>query len=153
MNELLLNRRLLGANLINGMVEFVIWAPNAVEVNILTKDGSRLGLIKEEKGYWTGKTDRFSANSLYKVELDGKELPDPTSLSQPEGVHGFSEIIDISDFNWTDQYWINYPLHKYIIYEVHCGTFSYNGDFAGIEERIFHLKELGITAIEIMPVA
>jgi maltooligosyltrehalose trehalohydrolase len=153
MNQWLLDRRTLGCNLTDEGAEIIVWAPNAKKVSI-TSNEFRLELEIGERGYWFGKTDLLKEGSLYKIELDGEQLvPDPASLSQPEGVHGFSEILNLKDFEWSDQAWANYPLHKYIIYELHCGTFSDKENFAGIEEHILHLKELGITAIEIMPVA
>ena len=88
------------------------------------------------------------------VFIDGdKELPDLASLAQPAGVHGVSEAIDLKHFDWADDSWINLKQEEYIIYELHTGTFSAQGNFKGIEDKLGYLKDLGITAIEIMPVA
>jgi maltooligosyltrehalose trehalohydrolase len=153
MNELLLHRTL-GANFRNGSTDFLVWAPHAEQVFIVGANDVRIELFQSKKGYWFGKTSILKDGDLYKLEIDGWQLlPDPASVSQPEGVHGFSEILDLENFDWNDQYWTNHPFHKYIIYELHCGTFSDSENFSGIEEHIAHLKELGITAIEIMPVA
>jgi maltooligosyltrehalose trehalohydrolase len=81
-----------------------------------------------------------------------KILPDPASLSQPEGVHGPSEALDPNAFEWTDQNW-NGLNEENIFYELHTGTFSESGSFEGIEEKLQYLKDLGINSIEIMPVA
>jgi maltooligosyltrehalose trehalohydrolase len=84
---------------------------------------------------------------------DAGDLPDPCSLSQPDGVHGPSRALDLKDFSWTDEHWKNHPLEAYILYELHTGTFTGSGTFTAIEEKLDHLVELGITAIELMPVA
>src|SRR5690606_2830344 len=89
----------------------------------------------------------------YYYKLDDKEFPDPASVFQPEGIAGPSEVVNLHAFHWSDHDWINLPQQDYIIYELHTGTFSPDGTFAGIEEKLPYLKNLGITAIEIMPVA
>lgn len=154
MNELLLGQKTLGANTKGEETQFNVWAPQAERVFVVSDNDIRIELFKADRGYWQGKTGILKEGDLYKIEIDGKSLlPDPASVSQPEGVHGLSEILDLTGFRWTDQHWMNHPLHQYIIYELHCGAFSESGDFSGIEEHIAHLKELGITAVEIMPVA
>ncbi|WP_229364499.1 malto-oligosyltrehalose trehalohydrolase [Fibrella aestuarina] len=80
-------------------------------------------------------------------------LPDPASLSQPEGVHGLSRAVDTGTFPWEDTGWVNPPLAQYLLYELHTGTFTPEGTFAGIEEKLDYLKALGVNAIEIMPIA
>ena len=114
----------------------------------------RISLIKKEYGYWETTTNAIKEGTRYKLSIDGKDpLPDPASLSQPDGVHGESEAINLNSFNWTDTDWKPVLLEDYIIYELHTGTFTQEGTFAGIETKLDYLKELGITAIEIMPVA
>ncbi len=83
---------------------------------------------------------------------DAKERPDPVSRSQPLGVHGVSRIVDPNAFRWSDQDWKGLPITEYIIYELHTGTFTPQGTFEGVISRIPYLKELGITAVELMPV-
>ncbi|HEX8356695.1 MAG TPA: malto-oligosyltrehalose trehalohydrolase, partial [Segetibacter sp.] len=91
---------------------------------------------------------------LYKIILDGeKELPDPASQSQPEGVHGPSLAVQHHNFKWSDNDWKNLPLEEYVLYELHAGTFTASGTFSALEEKLDYLIELGINAIEIMPVA
>lgn len=91
---------------------------------------------------------------LYWFNVNGKKLPDPASLSQPEGVHGPSKAIDLLHYvTPDDNNWINHPLNEYLIYELHTGTFSEQGTFNGIAAQLDHLIELGINAIELMPVA
>ena len=132
-----------------------VWAPFAKKVDLyLVEDNTKVQLESHDYGYWKTDTGKLQAGNLYKFIIDDeKERPDPCSLSQPEGVHGPSQAIDIRDFNWTDQDWKNLPLRDYIFYELHTGTFSTEGTFKGIEEKLEYLAELGINAIEIMPVA
>src|SRR5581483_6433017 len=92
-------------------------------------------------------------DALYRVRVGGKELPDPASRFQPFGVHGPSQIVDPLGFRWTDADWKGIGLENLVIYELHVGTFTPEGTFASAAERIPYLRALGITAIEIMPVA
>jgi maltooligosyltrehalose trehalohydrolase len=146
-------RRSIGVNIKeSGEVEVRLWAPKAKSV-ALKANNKQVPLLQHEYGYWSLTTDAVQTGSLYQFILDDeKELPDPASLSQPEGVHGQSQVVDLS-FEWTDQKWRNYPLHEYVLYELHAGTFSPESNFEGIEHKLDYLKELGINAIEIMPVA
>lgn len=138
----------------DGTVEIKIWAPLANSVSIRTmKDGHILPLNKTNIHYWTGKTESIQPGDLYKVIIDNKEWPDPASVFQPEGVHGPSAVKNLREFKWQENNWNNIPLKDYIIYELHTGTFTADGTFAGIEKKLDYLIELGITAIEIMPVA
>ncbi|MEJ6981830.1 malto-oligosyltrehalose trehalohydrolase [Pedobacter sp. P351] len=131
-----------------------VWAPYAKHVEILLPEKPSIALEKDEFGYWSGRTDTIKEGELYKIRLDNeKELPDPASLSQPDGVHGFSRAIDLSNYRWQDNEWQNIPLEEYIIYEVHTGTFTDEGTFEALSSKLDYLKELGITALEIMPVA
>lgn len=138
-----------------GLADFTVWAPKAkfVELNLPEKNLS-LPLTKDEFGHWTIQTNQIKEGDHYRVILDKQlERPDPASLSQPDGVHGVSKAVDLSAFKWTDQDWTGPSMEEYIIYELHTGTFSAEGTFAGIENKLDHLLELGVTAIEIMPVA
>ena len=82
-----------------------------------------------------------------------RQFPDPVSRWQPEGVHGPSRIVDAASFPWSDQDWRGIPLEDYLIYELHTGTFTPEGTFESIIPRLPYLRELGVTAIELMPVA
>lgn len=138
-----------------GVAEFTLWAPKSkfVEINIPDKS-LKLPLTQDEYGHWTIQTNQIKEGDRYQIILDKQtERPDPASLSQPEGVHGVSEAIDLSNFKWTDQQWQNPAMENYLIYELHTGTFSPEGTFAGIEKKLDYLLDLGVTAIEIMPVA
>jgi maltooligosyltrehalose trehalohydrolase len=129
------------------------WAPEAESVEI--KVGQKiLPLEKKDLGYWELESNEVKPGSTYKFLLNAETLiPDPASLRQPEGVHGVSEAVDLSAFAWTDQSWRNPSLDKYLFYELHTGTFSPEGTFKGIAGKLDYLLELGITAIELMPVA
>jgi maltooligosyltrehalose trehalohydrolase len=136
--------------------DVLLWAPLAENVKLIIKDkGVELDLKENSDfGYWHISTPALQPKDRYKFKVDGKtELPDPASLSQPDGVHEYSEAIDLKAFEWKDQAWNNIPLKDYIIYELHAGTYSSSGDLDGIIPTLDHLLELGITAIEIMPVA
>ncbi|MDF2431701.1 MAG: maltooligosyltrehalose trehalohydrolase [Mucilaginibacter sp.] len=139
----------------DGIATIRIWAPLANEVAIrLNTYKADLPLDSAGFGYWELITSIIQPGDQYKIMLDGsKELPDPASLAQAEGVHGASEAVDLNDFEWTDDAWQNPALEDYLIYELHTGTFTPAGTFKGIIDKLDHLIELGITAIEIMPVS
>jgi maltooligosyltrehalose trehalohydrolase len=106
-----------------------------------------------ERGYHAAVAEDVPAGALYKIRLaDGSELPDPASRSQPEGVHGPSQVV-ADDFVWADDGWLGLDLQDYVIYELHVGTFSQDGTFDGVIPLLDSLVDLGVTAIEIMPVA
>ncbi|MBE9464255.1 malto-oligosyltrehalose trehalohydrolase [Dyadobacter subterraneus] len=156
MNTVNTRIRTLGVNFSDkGLANVVLWAPEANRVEILLLSRNiKIPLISEEYGYWTLETDLIAPGELYEFILDNdKQLPDPASLSQPKGVHGPSQAIDIRNFSWTDTNWKNIPLKDYITYELHTGTFTPDGTFASLEEKLDYLVDLGVTAIEIMPVA
>ncbi|GAA4446755.1 malto-oligosyltrehalose trehalohydrolase [Nibrella saemangeumensis] len=155
MNSVFTDQRSLGVTFREGKAEVLLWSPPSETVEIrLLKNDKRLPLTKTEYGYWSLTTDELQPGDFYKFLLNGEtERPDPTSLAQPEGVHGASQAIDLQDFRWTDQSWNNLPLDQYVMYELHTGTFTPEGTFAAIEGKLDYLKELGVNAIEIMPVA
>ena len=134
---------------------FRIWAPRAqrVEVRIVAPDQQIIPLRKGERGYHEVVAESVVPGALYFYRLDGeKERPDPASRFQPEGVHGPSAVVDLR-FSWDDSGWSGLPLVDHIIYELHVGTFTAEGTFAAVIPHLEHLKELGITALELMPIA
>ncbi len=137
---------------------FRVWAPYAqsVEVQISslgTSESRRIPLYKEDFAYHSAVVEGISSGSTYTYRLDGeKERPDPASYFQPEGVHKASAVVDHS-FPWEDEHWSGIPLCDYVIYELHVGTFTSEGTFDTVIPRLTELKESGINAIEIMPVA
>ncbi|GEO09175.1 malto-oligosyltrehalose trehalohydrolase [Segetibacter aerophilus] len=150
-----INRRSLGVNFNErGEAEVAIWAPLQENVEIILQDKQTIKLTKDDFGYWKTCTKEIKVGDLYKVSLgDDKVFPDPASVSQPEGVHGFSKAVDVQQFKWNDSNWNNLPLEDYVLYELHTGTFTTEGTFAALEGKLSYLKELGINAIEIMPVS
>ena len=108
----------------------------------------------EKDGEWfTFKDSSLGPGDDYYFVIDGLELPDPRSNHQPEGVHGPSRIVDHGDFQWSDQAWEGFDLSTSVLYELHIGTFSPQGTFDGAIEKLPHLVDLGVGAIELMPVA
>ncbi len=134
---------------------FVVWVPNAVRVEVVLDDpAARSGVLTPiEKGYHAGAMPDVRPGDRYRFRLDGRIVrPDPASRFQPEGVHGPSEVVNPT-FPWTDGKWKGLPLERYVLYELHVGTYTQEGTFAGVEKHLASLRELGVTAIELMPVA
>lgn len=136
-------------------MKFRVWAPRAERVELVfAPSGERAALRSSERGYFEIDHPRFVPGVRYQLSLDGGPLlPDPRSRYQPEGVHGPSECVDLSDFEWSDSGFAQVPLAEAVLYELHVGTFSKSGSFAGVVEHLTHLKTLGVTHIELMPVA
>lgn len=135
--------------------EFRVWAPSVpkVEIHILEPEERILPMERLERGYHRVVVEGAKPGTRYFYCLAGqKERPDPASQFQPKGVHGPSEVVD-PVFPWEDSSWCGIPLREYVIYELHVGTFTDEGTFDAILPFLDPLKELGITAIELMPVA
>jgi len=149
-------REVLGASWLGeGRCCFRLWAPfiDKVEVHLLGPDDRFVPLSKDDHGYHQAHVENITLGQRYRYRLNGKEeRPDPVSRFQPEGVHGPSQVVD-SAFPWTDAAWKGLPLEDYIIYELHVGTFSAEGTFEGVIPYLETLSDLGITAIELMPLA
>jgi len=140
----------------NETTNILLWAPKAQQVNLFVPGTNKKIMLQHQGfGYWWADTNEVKENDLYQFEVDGSGqfYPDPASRFQPQGVHGPSMAIDVAKYAVDNTQWQNIDLNKYIIYELHTGTFSPAGTFDGIIEKLPHLKDLGITAIEIMPVA
>jgi maltooligosyltrehalose trehalohydrolase len=156
MSVVVTNRRSLGVNFSSrGESEVLVWAPHAKSVAIVSDDkDARITLHPEARGYFSCITSHLRPGDRYWVELDQQiRLPDPASMLQPAGIFGPSEVFNPNNFHWSDREWTNPPLREYIIYELHVGTFTSRGDFLSIIDRLPYLNELGITAIELMPVS
>jgi maltooligosyltrehalose trehalohydrolase len=123
-----------------------------VEVHIIAPEERFPPMAKKAHGYHAASVDGVAPGSRYFYRLDNKDYPDPASRFQPEGVHSPSQVVNL-DFPWSDRGWDGLPLRQYIIYELHVGSFTPEGTFAAIIPLLDELKELGITAIELMPVA
>jgi maltooligosyltrehalose trehalohydrolase len=141
-----------GANLNGATAEFRVWAPRQQEMRLELVDRGEFPMHREDDGtFWADLPAK--AGDRYRYVIGDMRVPDPVSRLLPEGVHGPTEIIDPCAYRWNNQHWRGRDLRDLIIYELHVGTFSAAGTFEGVIERLEHLTRLGITAIEIMPVA
>jgi maltooligosyltrehalose trehalohydrolase len=147
----------IGSNYLgDGRCEFTVWAPSHEEmaVQIVSPQKRLLPMQKDEAGYWKVTAQGIEPGTLYFYKIAGEtERPDPASHFQPKGVHEASEVVDHSKMNWTDAQWSGIPLEEMISYELHVGTFTQAGTFEAIIPRLSELREFGVNAIEIMPVA
>lgn len=140
----------------SGACEFVVWAPLAttVDLEIVAPQHRTIPMNVQERGYWHTAIDGLSPDTQYRFLLNKeKSRPDPASRFQPEGVHGPSQVINHQSFQWEDESWKGMELPQMIMYEIHIGAFTPEGTFDAIIPRLNELRELGITAIELMPVA
>ena len=136
----------------HALVSFNVWAPKALAVAVKICSGKVIPLQSCDDGYYAGTTSAAKPGDHYFYVLDsGDCYPDPASRFQPEGVHGPSEIVD-PEFPWDDHGWKGLPFKAFIIYELHVGTFTKEGTFEAIIPRLDYLRDLGVTAIELMPV-
>jgi maltooligosyltrehalose trehalohydrolase len=128
-----------------------VWAPLAERVALLHR-GSSVELDKDSDGWWTGPVLEHGEDYAFRVDGAGP-LPDPRSASQPAGVHGPSRVVDHDRFAWTDAGWRPPAWETGLVYELHVGTFTPAGTFEAAVERLDHLVTLGVTHVELMPVA
>ena len=136
----------------DGGVRFRLWAPGAREVDLLLKD--RTCAMKPLDGGWYETVEKAAAGALYKYRIDAKhEVPDPASRFQPRDAEGPSEVIDPHAFQWRDEDWRGRPWQEAVIYELHVGTFSSQGTYAGVASKLSYLRDLGVTALELMPLS
>ena len=132
-----------------------VWAPRASSVDLLIVGAPEraVQLSHTGEGYFSAEVENTPGGTLYRYRLDGEKVrPDPASRFQPQGVHGPSQVIDAA-FTWDDAQWVGLPLKSYVFYELHVGAFTPEGTFDAVIPHLTELKELGITAIELMPVA
>jgi maltooligosyltrehalose trehalohydrolase len=135
-----------------GGVRFRLWAPGAKTVDLSL--AGKLLPMKGSDGWYEHIEPQAGAGTRYRYRIDGELLvPDPASRFQPEDVGGPSEVIDPEAFQWREQAWRNRPWNEAVIYELHIGTFTPSGTYRGAIEKLPHLKNLGITAIELMPLS
>jgi maltooligosyltrehalose trehalohydrolase len=139
-------------------VHFRVWAPAASRVSLTIESSAAstptLPLEHEADGCWSVETPEAAPGHRYGFHMnDGPLWPDPASRFQPDGVHGLSEIVDPHAFAWSDAGWQGPESHRLVFYELHVGTFTDAGTFDGVTARLPYLRDLGITAIELMPVA
>ena len=138
-------------------VRFRLWAPSSESVGLCIEDGSNkpvLPMTACGDGWFELNVAEARAGTRYRFEMnDGLRVPDPASRYNPDDVHGASEVIDPSSFHWQDTSWRGRRWEEAVVYELHVGTFSAEGTFAGAMRHLDYLVELGVTAIELMPVA
>ncbi len=136
------------------MTNFQVWAPKAKTLEIEIGRGGRQPLRQANGGWWQIDLPEVGSGTDYAYVINGgSPVPDPRSPWQPNGVHGPSRTLDHSTFRWTDRGWQPRPLAAAVIYELHMGTFTPEGTFAAAIEKLDHLVDLGVTHVEIMPVA
>ena len=135
------------------MHRFEVWAPRPERVELVLED-RRLPMERTEGDWWRLDVEDAGPGTRYAFSLDGGPArPDPRSRSQPEGVSSWSEVVDPTAFAWTDHAWRGLPLPGGVLYELHVGTFTSDGTFDAAIERLPPLVELGVDAVELLPVA
>ncbi len=156
----------LGATPIDGGTRFEVWAPDASSVEVVIEQQGQEPIVAalvaavpddgptSAEATWSAVVDDIGAGDRYRFRLDGGDLlADPASRLQPDGVHGPSEVVDITSFKWTDDSWTGVPLADAVLYELHIGTFTTEGTFDAAVGELDRLVDLGITTIELMPVS
>ncbi|MCB1769211.1 MAG: malto-oligosyltrehalose trehalohydrolase [Candidatus Competibacteraceae bacterium] len=134
---------------------FTLWAPllKQAAVHLVAPEDRLIPMTRDERGYWHATVTGLEPGALYFYRWDGEtDRPDPASHNQPQGVHGPSRVVDHA-FPWTDSNWQPPPLPQWVMYELHVGTFTPEGAFDAIIPRLPELRELGVNAIELLPVA
>lgn len=144
-----------GATLVEGAVRFRLWAPSASRVDLLLLEpAAALPMQALAGGWYEATAAQADARSRYAYRIDGRlVVPDPASRCNPQGVHGPSVVTDPRGFDWTDEHWRGRPWHEAAIYELHVGSFTPQGTFAAAIDRLDDLAALGVSALELMPVA
>jgi len=143
----------------DGTVRFRLWAPNAKNVALVVDDGANEVIEPLESsadGWFSTITKKAQVGSRYRFQIDGdRRVPDPASRYQPDDVHGPSVVVDPSQYQWSarGKSWGGRPWEQAVLYELHVGTFTPEGTFAALEQKLDYLKDLGVTAVELMPVA
>jgi maltooligosyltrehalose trehalohydrolase len=144
-----------GAETTRAGTHFRVWAPIRSRVAAVVEGGPTVELEAEPGGYFSGLAEEVFEGRRYRFRLDDSPAlyPDPASRFQPDGPHGPSQVVDPSLFVWTDVGWRGVPSEGQVIYELHVGTFTREGTWAAAAERLPELAALGVTVVEVMPVA
>jgi len=141
----------------DGKVQFQLWAPSVNQVTLVLEDDGEeksLPMDSSNNGWFKLATDKARVGDHYRFRMpDGLSVPDPASRYQVCDVHDSSEVVDPKAFDWKDKDWTGRPWHEAVIYELHVGTFSPEGTFDGVIKKLDELTDLGITAIELMPLS
>ena len=145
----------IGAETTHEGTHFRVWAPIRSRVEVLVEGGPVVELEPERGGYFAGFAPEVRDGTRYRFRLDGGPAlyPDPASRFQPDGPHGPSQAVAPTAFEWTDDDWPGLPAEGQILYEMHVGTFTPEGTWAAAAAKLPELRALGVTAIEMMPVA
>ena len=148
-----------GAELFDNEAFFRVWAPRRqrVQVVLVGDDGrerDRVDLEEEAEGFFSAHSPAVQPDALYWLVCDAesKQYPDPASRFQPQGVHGPSQVIDASQYRWQDADWRGVAMQGQVIYELHIGAFTTEGTWAAAIDKLSHLRDLGVTVVEVMPV-
>lgn len=137
----------------DGRTRFSLWAPSATTVEVALGGDETHPMERGEGGDFACETEA-PAGTLYRFRIDGEALvPDPASRFQPEDVHGPSEVVDTRSFKRPDSGWTGRPWHETVLYELHVGTFTPEGTYLAAAEKLDHLADLGVTAVELMPLS
>ncbi|MCW5893068.1 MAG: malto-oligosyltrehalose trehalohydrolase [bacterium] len=145
---------MIGAQVVPGGVRFAVWAPRAgaVSVRVVAPAATEVPLTRAPDGVFAGTVAGLAAGADYVYVVDGRALPDPASRHQPAGVQGPSRVVDPARFAWTDAGWRGLRMPDVVLYELHVGTFGEAGTFDGVVAHLDALRDLGVTAIELMPI-
>ncbi len=154
-NRSFARRYAVGAETDGAGTGFRVWAPRRDRVAVVFANGREEPLSRETSGYFSNYVANAAPGSLYRIRLDGepRTYPDPASRFQPEGPHGPSQIVDPSAFHWDEGDWPGITLKGQVLYEMHTGTFTETGTWQSAADKLPKLKSVGITCIEMMPVA
>jgi len=137
-----------------GLTHLRVWAPRVDRLHVVTSSGDSTPLEAEPDGYFSGRIAAVAGDRYqFKLGDDERLYPDPASRFQPEGPHGPSQIVDPRAFGWTDDAWAGVSIEGQVVYEMHVGTFTKAGTYAAATDELRELARLGITMIEVMPVA
>ena len=138
----------------NNRAKFRLWAPGEERVLLVASDtGASHAMRRAGDGWFELETDAVPVGSGYRFDVGGRAVPDPAARAQMGDVHGPSRLVDPRAHEWRTADWRGRPWEEMVIYELHTGAFSPAGTFAGVQENLDHLQSLGVTAIELMPVA
>src|SRR5256886_12913924 len=144
----------LGASVLEDTATFGVWAPRCQSVDVAIEGRHLQPMGRDADGVFTAILGDLAPGTRYKYRLDGERYrPDPVSRWQPEGVHGASALVDPRRFLWTDQDFRGHAPSDLVIYELHVGTFTAAGTFEAIVPHLPALADLGVTAVQLMPVA
>lgn len=144
----------LGATYTKDHVTFRVWAPYAKSLDLVIGDSRRVAMTKSHDGYFSASVEGVEPGTAYSYHVDGKgPFPDPASRYQPNGVHGPSVVVDPNGYQWHDAEWIGIALQDAVFYEIHAGAFTPEGTYQAAARKLPYLKELGITAVEFMPLS